>query len=39
VGCPTADRLLQLTPAAHETDGFFVAVLERAAEATAGEAA
>jgi 16S rRNA (cytosine967-C5)-methyltransferase len=39
VGCPTADRLLQLTPAAHETDGFFVAVFERAAEATAGEAA
>jgi 16S rRNA (cytosine967-C5)-methyltransferase len=38
-GCPTADRLLQLTPAAHETDGFFVAVLERAAEATAREAA
>jgi 16S rRNA (cytosine967-C5)-methyltransferase len=32
---PTADRLLQLTPAAHETDGFFVAVLERKADAAA----
>ena len=29
---PTADRMLQLTPAGHATDGFFVAVLERAAE-------
>jgi len=36
---PTADRLLQLTPAGHETDGFFVAVLERAAESVKGEAA
>jgi 16S rRNA (cytosine967-C5)-methyltransferase len=31
-GCPTGDRLLQLTPAAHETDGFFVAVFQRAVE-------
>ena len=29
---PTEDRLLQLTPAGHATDGFFVAVLERAPE-------
>jgi len=36
---PTADRLLQLTPAAHETDGFFVAVLERSAESVKNEAA
>jgi 16S rRNA (cytosine967-C5)-methyltransferase len=36
---PTADRLLQLTPAAHETDGFFVAVLERRAEAAKDAAA
>jgi 16S rRNA (cytosine967-C5)-methyltransferase len=38
-GCPTADRLLQLTPAAHETDGFFVAVFERAAASIKDEAA
>jgi 16S rRNA (cytosine967-C5)-methyltransferase len=36
---PTADRLLQLTPAAHETDGFFVAVLERTAAVVKDEAA
>ncbi len=29
--CPSTDRSLQLTPAAHGTDGFFVAVLERGA--------
>ena len=27
--CPTTEPFLQLTPAAHRTDGFFVAVLER----------
>ncbi len=37
-GCPTAERLLQLTPAAHETDGFFVAVFDRAAESAKNEA-
>jgi 16S rRNA (cytosine967-C5)-methyltransferase len=31
---PTAGETLQLTPAAHETDGFFVAVLERSAAAS-----
>jgi len=36
---PTSDRLLQLTPAAHETDGFFVAVLEREADAAKDAAA
>jgi 16S rRNA (cytosine967-C5)-methyltransferase len=36
---PTADRSLQLTPAGHETDGFFVAVLERTAEVVKDEAA
>ena len=36
---PTTDRLLQLTPAGHETDGFFVAVLERTAEVVKDEAA
>src|SRR6185312_239320 len=36
---PTADRLLQLTPAKNETDGFFVAVLERTAAVVKDEAA
>jgi 16S rRNA (cytosine967-C5)-methyltransferase len=36
---PTADQTLQLTPAAHGTDGFFVAVLERSGEPAAQEAA
>jgi len=36
---PGADRLLQLTPATHGTDGFFVAVLERSADAGKDEAA
>jgi len=35
--CPTTESFLRLTPAAHETDGFFVAVLERRpADADAG---
>jgi 16S rRNA (cytosine967-C5)-methyltransferase len=38
-GCPTAEPVLQVTPARHETDGFFVAVFERAAEAAKTEAA
>lgn len=29
--CPEADTMLQLTPATHGTDGFFIAVIERAA--------
>ncbi len=29
--CPTTDSMLQLTPASHQTDGFFVAVLKRGA--------
>jgi 16S rRNA (cytosine967-C5)-methyltransferase len=29
--CPTSDDMLRLTPARHGTDGFFVAILERAA--------
>jgi 16S rRNA (cytosine967-C5)-methyltransferase len=35
---PTSGETLQLTPAAHETDGFFVAVLERI-QAPAAQAA
>lgn len=27
--CPTIDEMLQLSPATHHTDGFFVSVLER----------
>ena len=27
--CPTEDATLQLTPARHGTDGFFLAILER----------
>jgi 16S rRNA (cytosine967-C5)-methyltransferase len=38
-GCPTTDRLLQLTPGGPETDGFFVAVLDRTATAVKDEAA
>ncbi len=29
-GCPTEERYLRLSPHVHGTDGFFVAVLERA---------
>ncbi len=36
--CPTAAALLQLTPAAQGTDGFFVAVLERRTAAPGDEA-
>ncbi|HUL05578.1 MAG TPA: RsmB/NOP family class I SAM-dependent RNA methyltransferase [Candidatus Acidoferrum sp.] len=39
VPAPAADRSLQLTPAAHETDGFFVAVLERSADVARDAAA
>jgi 16S rRNA (cytosine967-C5)-methyltransferase len=35
---PTTEPTLQLTPAAHETDGFFVAVLERSAAASTAAA-
>jgi 16S rRNA (cytosine967-C5)-methyltransferase len=37
--CPTAEPMLQLTPASHGTDGFFVAVLERVGELISREAA
>ncbi|MGH6929423.1 MAG: RsmB/NOP family class I SAM-dependent RNA methyltransferase, partial [Dongiaceae bacterium] len=35
---PTTGETLQLTPATHETDGFFVAVLERSAAASTAAA-
>jgi 16S rRNA (cytosine967-C5)-methyltransferase len=35
--CPTDEPTLRLTPAAHGTDGFFVAVLERQAAAPEGQ--
>lgn len=28
--CPTAEPMLRLTPATHQTDGFFLAILEKA---------
>lgn len=34
--CPAEDRYLRLSPHRHGTDGFFIAVLERAHEAAAG---
>jgi 16S rRNA (cytosine967-C5)-methyltransferase len=34
--CPTRGDMLRLTPARHGTDGFFIAILERAALASGG---
>jgi 16S rRNA (cytosine967-C5)-methyltransferase len=34
---PTTETMLQLTPAAHDTDGFFVAILERSAPSESGD--
>jgi 16S rRNA (cytosine967-C5)-methyltransferase len=31
--CPVETGMIHLSPGAHETDGFFVAILERAADA------
>jgi 16S rRNA (cytosine967-C5)-methyltransferase len=36
---PVADRSLQLSPAAHETDGFFITILDRGADSVRDEAA